>query len=251
MSAGPDQTSPSTSPPPWIHLLASAEKMERLDRLANLGLLSAGMAHEIKNGMVAIQTFVDLLLEKNPDTELGGVVRQELQRINTIVTQMLRMATPGQATLKPVRVHEVLDHSLRLLQPHIAGRLISLKKEFRAGSDLVQGDDAQLQQAFLNLLLNAFEAMGPNGTLTVSTENADGENGARSLQVQIRDTGIGIAPENLARLFEPFFTTKKSGTGLGLAISLRIINEHQGSIRAHGEAGKGSTFTISLPAGAA
>jgi signal transduction histidine kinase len=234
----------------WNSALASAEKMQRLDRLANLGMLSAGMAHEIKNGMVAIKTFVDLLLEKNQDTELGEVVRHELQRINAIVTQMLRIAAPGPAAFKTVRVHEVLDHSLRLLQPQVSGKLITLKKHYLAESDAVHGDDAQLQQTFMNLLLNALEAMGPNGTLTVSTEIAGSDNGARSLKIQIRDTGVGIAPENLARLFEPFFTTKKNGTGLGLAISHRIIHEHQGSIRAHSEIGKSSTFSILLPAGA-
>jgi two-component system sensor histidine kinase HydH len=235
---------------PWNSAPTSAEKMQRLDRLANLGMLSAGMAHEIKNGMVAIKTFVDLLLEKNQDAELGEVVRRELERINAIVTQMLRIAAPGPANFKTVRAHEVLDHSLRLLQPQISGKLIALKKNYRAESDAVRGDDAQLQQTFMNLFLNAVEAMGTNGTLTVSTEIADGENSARVLKIQIQDTGTGIAPENLARLFEPFFTTKKNGTGLGLAISHRIIHEHQGSIRAHSETGKSSTFSIWLPAGA-
>jgi two-component system, NtrC family, nitrogen regulation sensor histidine kinase GlnL len=226
---------------------ASAEKMQRLDRLANLGMLSAGMAHEIKNGMVAIKTFVDLLLEKNQDTELGEVVRHELERINAIVTQMLRMAAPGQTAFTTLHVHEVLDHSLRLLQPQISGKLIALKKNYRAESDAVHGDDAQLQQTFMNLLLNALEAMGTNGTLTISTEMGDGENGARSLKIKIQDTGAGITPENLAKLFEPFFTTKKNGTGLGLAICQRIVTEHHGAIEVHSEAGKGSTVRILLP----
>jgi signal transduction histidine kinase len=107
-----------------------------------------------------------------------------------------------------------------------------------------------LQQTFMNLLLNAVEAMGTNGTLTVGTEITGNENGERSLQIKIQDTGRGIAPENLARLFEPFFTTKKNGTGLGLAISHRIVREHQGSIRAHSEAGNSTIFSILLPAAA-
>ncbi len=225
----------------------SAEKMQRLDRLANLGMLSAGMAHEIKNGMVAIKTFVDLLLEKNQDAELGEVVLHELERINAIVTQMLRIAAPGHAAFKTVRVHEVLDHSLRLLQPQVSGKLITVKKNYRAESDAVRGDDAQLQQTFMNLFLNSLEAMVPNGTLAISTEMANGENDARLLKIQIQDTGVGITPENLARLFEPFFTTKKNGTGLGLAICQRIIHEHHGSIHAQSEAGKSSRFSISLP----
>ena len=227
--------------------LSEAEKLQRLDRLANLGMLSAGLAHEIKNGMVAIQTFVDLLLEKNQDAELGDIVKHELRRINGIVSQMLQIGAPGPAGFKPVRVHEVLDHSLRLLQPQTTVKLIAVEKNYRAEFDSVQGNDTQLQQTFMNLLLNAVEAMGANGTLTVSTEISGAESGARSLQIHIQDTGRGIAPENLARLFEPFFTTKKNGTGLGLAISHRIVREHQGSIRAHSEAGNRTTFSVSLP----
>jgi two-component system sensor histidine kinase HydH len=247
MSPGSDKASGPQKSTPWNSAPASADKMQRLDRLANLGMLSAGMAHEIKNGMVAVKTFVDLLLEKNQDAELGDVVRHELERINAIVSQMLRMAAPASASFKTVRVHEVLDHSLRLLQPQVSGKLITVKKNYRAESDAVRGDDAQLQQTFMNLLLNALEAMGPNGTLAIGTEMADGENGARVLQIQIQDSGVGISPENLARLFEPFFTTKKNGTGLGLAICQRIIHEHRGSIHAQSEAGKCSRFTISLP----
>jgi signal transduction histidine kinase len=247
MSSIVNESSATQKTAPWNSALASAEKMQRLDRLANLGMLSAGMAHEIKNGMVAIKTFVDLLLEKNQDAELGEVVRHELRRINAIVSQMLRMAAPASANFKILRVHEVLNHSLRLLQPQVSGKLITVKKNYRAESDAMRGDDAQLQQTFMNLFLNALEAMGPNGTLAISTEIADGENGARSLKIKIQDTGAGIAPENLAHLFEPFFTTKKNGTGLGLAICQRIAMEHHGAIEVQSESGKGSTFSISLP----
>jgi signal transduction histidine kinase len=232
---------------PWNSAPASAEKMQRLDRLANLGMLSAGMAHEIKNGMVAIKTFVDLLLEKNQDAELGDVVGRELHRIDAIVTQMLRMAAPGRIIFKTVRVHDLLDHSLRLLQPQISGKLIALKKNYVAKSDAVPGDDAQLQQVFMNLLINAFEAMGTNGTLTVSTEIFNGESDLRVLKIHIQDTGVGIAPENLEKLFEPFFTTKKNGTGLGLAICRRIALDHHGAIEVQSEMNRGSTFCIALP----
>jgi signal transduction histidine kinase len=240
-AGGPEKSAP------WNPAPSSADKMQRLDRLANLGMLSAGMAHEIKNGMVAIKTFVDLLLEKKPDAELGEVVRHELERINIIVTQMLRMAAPGPADFKTVSVHAVLDQSLRLLQPQISGKLTALKKSYRAETDAVRGDAAQLQQVFMNLLLNALEAMGANGTLAVSTEISPGAGGARVLKIKIQDTGMGIAPENLARLFEPFFTTKKNGTGLGLAICQRVAVEHRGAIEVQSEPGKGSTFSISLP----
>jgi signal transduction histidine kinase len=247
MSSTPNETSFWKKSATGDSATTSPEKMQRLDRLANLGMLSAGMAHEIKNGMVAIKTFVDLLLEKNQNAELGEVVRHELERINAIVTQMLRIATPGHTAFKTVRVHEVLDHSLRLLQPQVSGKLIAVKKNYRAESDAVRGDDAQLQQTFMNLFLNALEAMGTNGTLTISTEIDTGAKGARSLKIKIQDTGMGIAPENLAHLFEPFFTTKKNGTGLGLAICQRIAMEHHGAIEVQSETNKGSTLSVSLP----
>jgi two-component system sensor histidine kinase HydH len=235
---------------PWNSASATAEKIRRLDRLANLGMLSASMAHEIKNGLVAIKTFIDLLLEKNPNDELGEIVRQELDRVNTIVTQILRIAAPAPANFKTVGTHELLEHSLRLLQPQANEKLINLKKNYRAEPDTVQGDDAQLQQVIMNLLLNALDAMGPNGTLTIGTEIGIADDGAQVLKIHIQDTGTGIAPENAARLFEPFFTTKKHGTGLGLAICQRIIQEHRGFIYAQSENGLGSTFSIHLPVNA-
>jgi len=224
------------------------QNMRRLDRLASLGALSASLAHEIKNGMVAIKTFIDLLLQKGQDTELTEVVNRELQRINAIVTQMLRFAAPKGTAFTTVRVHEVLDHSLRLLHHQISGKLISLQRRYQAQTDTVRGDDAQLQQAFMNLLLNALEAMDMNGVLTVATETTEGKHGTRLLRIHIQDTGVGIAQENLRHLFEPFFTTKKNGTGLGLAISQRIIHEHHGTIQAQSEVSHGSTFSLSLPA---
>jgi signal transduction histidine kinase len=224
------------------------QNLRRLDRLAGLGTLSASMAHEIKNSMVAIKTFVDLLAQKGQDTELTGVVGRELERINAIVTQMLRFAAPNRAAFATVRIHDVLDHSLRLMQHQVSGKLISLQRHYQAEPDAVRGDDAQLQQVFMNLLLNALEAMGTNGVLTINTETVKGERRERQLRINIQDNGVGIAPENLERLFEPFFTTKKNGTGLGLAISQRIALEHHGVIQVHSEPGKGSTFSLSLPA---
>jgi two-component system, NtrC family, nitrogen regulation sensor histidine kinase GlnL len=236
---------------PWNPALKAAEKKQQLERLANLGMLSASMSHEIKNGLQAVKTFVDVLLEKNPNEELGELVRHEMDRVNAIVTQILRIAAPGSASFKAVRSHDLLEYSLRLLKPHASMKLINLQKKYHAAPDTVHGDDALLQQVIMNLLYNALDAMGPNGTLTVGTEIGESEEGARVLKIHIQDTGTGIAPENAARLFEPFFTTKKNGTGLGLAICQRIIQDHRGVILAQSEAGLGSTFTIHLPVNAA
>jgi signal transduction histidine kinase len=226
--------------------------LRRMDRLASIGTLSASMAHEVKNAMVAIKTFVDLLIKKNQDSSLAEIVGREMRRIDSIVSQMLRFAGPARPTFGIVHLHDVLDHSLNLVQHHLEGRNVKLTRSFDASPDTVRGDTYQLEQAFINLLFNALEAMGAHGEISVSTELVPpgGPENPRAplLRVSIRDTGVGIAPENLARLFKPFFTTKPNGTGLGLAITQRIVQEHHGLISASSEAQKGTTFTLRLPA---
>jgi len=211
----------------------------RLDRLASIGTLAAGMAHEIKNALVAGKTFVDLLLEKNKDTELVEVVRRELGRIDSIVSRMRKFAGSARPAFREVSLHEVLDHSLRLVQPQLERKLVAINRSFQAAPDLLHGDDYQLQQAFVNLFLNALEAMGPNGTLTVATDllppgaapaKPANPSDHAQLRLTITDNGIGMTPENMERLFEPFFTTKPRGSGLGLAISRTIARGHDGDL---------------------
>lgn len=222
----------------------------RLDRLATLGALSADMAHEIKNALVAVKTFVDLLLEKHHDEELAGIVGREMRRLDTIMRQMLRFSGKERSVHVPVRLHDVLEHSLRMVQHQLAGKFISLNRSFNATPDAVHGNDHQLEQVFVNLLLNAVEASGPNGSLTVATElvaTASLRPGQPHVRITVADTGMGIAPENLDRMFEPFFTTKHHGTGLGLPISRRIVHEHNGHITVQSEPNIGTTFSILLP----
>jgi two-component system sensor histidine kinase AtoS len=224
------------------------ENLRRLDRLASIGLIAASAAHEIKNGLVAIHTFTEVLLEKSEDAEMAGMVRRELKRIDSLVTQMLRFAAPKPASLSPVSVHQVLDHSLRLLEHQMNGRQISLKRDYRAVPGVVHGDESQLQQVFMNLMLNAIEAIHGKGEVIVRTETVADGVGSKKLKVYITDSGQGIAPEHLSRLFEPFFTTKKHGTGLGLAVCQRVAQEHRGYIEVQSEPGRGSTFIVSLVA---
>lgn len=225
------------------------QNLTRLDRLASIGTLSAGMAHEIKNALVAIKTFVDLLLEKNRDAELGDIVGREMHRIDAIVSQMLRFGAPARPAFALVRLHEVLEHSLRMLQHQFEDKLIAVNREFKAANDVIKGDDYQLEQVFVNLFFNALEAMGPNGSLRVATELSTPP--AHFVCVTVTDNGIGIPPENMRRLFEPFFTTKQNGTGLGLAITQSIVCEHHGEISATSEPHQGTTFRVLLPAHAA
>ena len=226
--------------------------LQQLDRLASIGTLAAGMAHEIKNALVAGKTFVDLLLEKHQDAELVEVVRREMARIDALVSQMRKFAGPAPPSFSRVRLHEVVEHSLRLLWPQLEGKKVSVNRSLLAAPDTLHGDESQLQQACVNLFLNALDALAPNGTLAIATENSPpgATVGGAQLRLTIKDDGVGIAPENLARLFEPFFTTKPSGTGLGLLITRQIIQEHRGAISVQSEPGKGTAFHILLPASA-
>jgi PAS domain S-box-containing protein len=230
--------------------------MRRLDRLHSVGTLSASMAHEVKNAFVAVRTFVDLLLEKNRDADLADIVRMEMNRIDSIVGQMLKFSGPARPTFSSVHVHFVLNKSLLLIQHLLEDKKIKMTRAFSATPDLVDGDADQLEQALLNLFFNALDAMDENGRLEVSTEilpaNAKIEGlqpakDRRLLRMLIRDSGMGIPAENMERLYEPFFTTKPDGTGLGLAITRRIIQEHQGVITVTSELNKGTAFSVILP----
>ena len=233
------------------------QHIQQLDRLASVGTLAAGIAHEIKNALVAGKTFVDLLLEKHQDAELVEIVRREMGRIDALVSRMRRFAGSDRPAFREVGLHDILDHSLRFIQPQLEGKLISVNRSFLASPDVLHGDDYQLQQAFVNLLLNASEAMGPNGSLSVATKIIPVGDSCASLpaaaksahlQLTIQDNGIGISPEDMPRLFEPFFTTKPNGTGLGLLITRRIIQEHRGAITVESELDRGTSFQIILPA---
>jgi len=230
--------------------------LQRLDRLANMGALAASMAHEIKNALVAVKTFTDLTLSRQPDSELGSMARRELSRIESIVAQVLRFAGPSPFKTAPVRLREVLDHSVRLAQHRMTQKAIRLERDYQAESDWVTGDEYQLEQAFVNLILNAVDAMDVGGTLTLSTRVQTADNLPAALHegespyhlcVTVADTGVGIPSEHLARMFEPFFTTKPGGTGLGLAITRRILEAHRAVISVESEVQRGSTFRVFFP----
>jgi len=229
--------------------------MRRLDRLASIGTLSASMAHEIKNALVAVRTFIDLLIQQNKDAELASTVGREITRIDSIVSQMLRFAGPAQPTFSILHLHEVVEHSLRLVEHQLAGKNIRLRKSLAASPDLLRGDSYQLEQVLLNLFFNAIQAMGPDDELSVSTElvlppQPSPRPEDAQLRLRVQDTGLGIPPENIPRLFDPFFTTKKKGIGLGLSITRRIIQEHSGTIGVESVLNQGTTFTLFLPCAA-
>ena len=236
-------------------------QVRRTDRLASIGTLSAGMAHEIKNPLVTLKTFTQLLPERYQDADFrdtfSSLVGQEVKRIDSIVNQLLRFARPAKPSLHPARIHEVLDNTLRLVHQQLKQKQISLQRDYRAASDLILGDNDLLVQAFLNFFLNAIDAMENGGVLTVRTEQVEQETNQLTLsgrlatetrlRVAIADNGVGIKPADIAHVFDPFFTTKSTGTGLGLSVSHGIISEHRGVMDVESELGKGSTFYVYFP----
>lgn len=240
--------------------LNAAQDLERrtgrLQRLASLGTLSAGVAHEIKNALVAIKSFADLMLEKGQDLEMANLVSREVGRIDSLVSQLLRFAGPSRAAFAGVKLHESLRNCLRLMEHPLRTRKIDLVVKLEAAEDEVRGDARQLEQAFMNLLLNAIEAMGGGGQLLVQSEvvlatehhsKFEPHHRQEQIQVSIRDTGGGVPPEIMPDLFKPFVTGKPGGTGLGLAITHRIISEHRGKISVDSARGQGATFRVILP----
>ena len=243
-----------------FHDLSSARefelKVERLQRLAILGVVSAGVAHEIKNALVAIKSFAELLLEKQQDHEMLGLVVQEVNRINSLACQLMRLAGPTHPVFSEVNVHESLQNALRLVKHQIKNRRIELEIELEANPVTIRGDAKQLEQAFINLLLNAIEAMDDTGRLTVSTQvvystefisKFEPRTRRQQLQITIQDTGPGIPAHIRARLFSPFQTTKPGGTGLGLVITRRIVVSHGGLIKVESEPNRGACFQITFP----
>jgi two-component system, NtrC family, nitrogen regulation sensor histidine kinase GlnL len=232
------------------------EDLKRADRLATMGTLAAGLAHEIRNPLGGIKGAAQLLRRaldpKSSLREYTDIMIREVDRVNNLIEQLLNLSRPLQLTLAPINIHEILDDVL-LLESQADGKTVVIRKIFDPSLPPIRGDRAQLTQVFLNLLKNAFQAMDGRGCLTIVTrletdyhvrDHGTGRN--RFIWVEISDEGGGIKEEDLAHIFSPFFSTKNSGTGLGLAICYNIIKEHGGIIRVESIEGKGTTFKVSL-----
>jgi nitrogen-specific signal transduction histidine kinase len=237
-------------------------QIRRSDRLASLGTLSAGMAHEIKNPLVSIKTFAQLLPERYQDSDFrdtfSSLIGHEIDRIDSLVNQLLRFARPAKPHLKPLHVHEILEKSLLLVGHRLYQKDIKLTRSWLANVDTIRADSDQLEQVFLNFFINAMDAMKSGGELNVSTEIGANTEWATALaqtngethdfvRITIRDSGEGIRSEDLPHVFDPFFTTKDYGTGLGLSVVHGIIQEHGGQIEVESELKKGTSFHIMLP----
>ena len=238
-------------------LLEKETQLRRADRLSALGQLSAGLAHEIRNPLGAIKGAVEILQDDypagHPKTEFFAILLKEVNRLNDVLTNFLSFARPVNPHLTPVDVRGVVSALEGLVSGQARGRRVQVFTSFHSGPSRVMADETLLKQAFLNIMLNALEAMPEGGDLAISTrlgwETAASGADERPewLETVFDDTGPGIAEEHLGCIFDPFFTTKKDGTGLGLAITHRIIENHQGTIRVMSQRGKGTTFVITLP----
>ncbi|MFT5129391.1 MAG: signal transduction histidine kinase, partial [Rhodothermales bacterium] len=221
------------------------------DRLASVGTLAAGMAHEIKNPLVAISTFSQLLPEQYDDPEFrdsfSEIVNAEVNRIDKLVNDVLKFGQPSKPVFVQVPLHEQLQRLLLLVKLELRKKEISLVSNFAAKSDIVHADPDQIHQATLNLVLNAIDSMEPGGCLRLSTESVACEDGRPGICLQFSDSGPGISEDAVLRIFDPFYTTKAEGTGLGLAITHGIVTEHGGQIAVDSPSEQGTTFRIILP----
>ncbi len=234
------------------------ERMKERDRLAALGEMAAGLAHEIRNPLGAIKGAAQLLVggdgqpvKADDAGEFISIIVEEVNRLNKVVSQFLDYARPYKGEPAEVDVNEVVRKTMQILEAHEHPQKVKLDVRLSAELPRVRGDAEQLRQVFLNLGLNGVEAMPDGGTLTITTARRRtqrrGEKPTSFVEVRFHDTGKGIAREHLKNLFIPFFTTKEKGTGLGLPISQRIISQHGGAIDVRSEPGKGTAFTVYLP----
>ncbi|MBN1255117.1 MAG: GAF domain-containing protein [Deltaproteobacteria bacterium] len=224
--------------------------MRRSDRLSSLGSLTANLAHELRNPMATIKTFLDLFPERYKDKEFRSdflkLTNSEVDRINALVTELLNFARPTPPEFRKEDVNAVIDETLNLVAVEAKKRDITVDTNLQTVLPLARLDKNQIKQVLLNIFLNAVEAISAHGTITVTSRSIRKKDTAY-VQVEITDTGKGIAKKQLDSIFDPFFTTKEKGVGLGLSISHQIIQEHHGILEVASKPKKGTTFSISIP----
>jgi len=226
------------------------------DRLGQLEILLAGLAHEIKNPLSGMRGAAQLLSASNADEhrrrECTQIIVSEIDRLNALMTQLLDLSGPSRIERTRVNMHEVVEQVLAI-EGTGDDRNVRFVRRFDPSLPCVRGDRGRLTQVLLNLVRNAIEVSPKGGQIVVATRMetnfymTGSEGRERFLSIDVSDQGPGIRPEDQSRVYAPFFTTKAEGTGLGLAISQRIVAEHGGMLRLHSEPGHGATFTMTLP----
>lgn len=236
------------------------EQLRRSERLAALGTLAAGLAHEIKNPLTSLLIYSQQLSrrfgEERFRQNFETVVPRELERINRIVEGLLQLARPTRLSLGPVHLADLLERALALYANQIEAKQITVVREYAHALPPIQADSEHLYRALTNLVANALEAMSQGGRLTLRAGWGNGVEPIlaprrwaldRRLKVEIEDSGTGISSSKIAEIFDPFFTTKPAGTGLGLAMAHKIVEDHGGTISVRSAPGCGTTFTVFLP----
>ncbi len=223
-------------------------RMLRADRLATIGELAAGAAHEIRNPLTSIKSSLQYLesrCREENEKKLFGVALRETDRIDEILAALLSFSRPTELRKEPCDLVALLEESAALVAIQARAKGVDLRTSLPPAPVVVEADGSQLKQVFLNVFLNAVQAMEAGGALAVEALRAGS---GRSL-VRIKDTGPGIPEEALEKVFDPFFTTKKGGTGLGLSICYTIVKAHGGEIEVRSRVGEGTTVLVTLPAG--
>ncbi len=228
------------------------EELRRKDRLAALGELAAGVAHEIRNPLVIIKNSAQILGDRfhgqNDNKELTQYIIEETDRLNKVVTSFLDFARPQKSNLEINQIAPIIDRTLQMTNMEISKKHIEVDKSFQKNLPQARVDNEQMHQVFLNLILNAIGAMPDGGRLEIKTAiSRDDSNGTKLIEISFRDTGCGISKDAIDKVFNPFFTTKSEGTGLGLAIAHKIIENHNGTIKIESQEGKGSIFSVYIP----
>ncbi|MBI4436692.1 MAG: GAF domain-containing protein [Candidatus Omnitrophica bacterium] len=221
-------------------------EMANAEKLSAIGEMTAGLIHEINNPLNIISGRAQLLLfEKGEDAEVSKaarVIREQVDRASSITEKLLSFARQRPPHLRPISLHELLDQFLETLEDQFTLQQVRLEKKFEASSPSILGDAEQLEEVFVNLALNAVQAMPKGGRFTVATRQEK-----ETVEISFTDTGCGIPPDHLSKIFIPFFTTKSRGTGLGLSIVHGIVDNHGGTLKIHSQVGKGSTFILTMP----
>ena len=225
--------------------------VQRADRMASIGELASGIAHEIRNPLAGIQGAIQILAEgfsrEDGRRQVTDEIQKQIYKMERLVKDLLNYAKPVPTHYVPTDIHEVIDGVLSFFMTQ-RGKPGNLTVEKRYFSPMPQTmvDPSSMEQAFLNIILNASKAMPQGGTLTIRTELLNGDR-PEEVRVVFEDTGVGIPEQNLSRIFNPFFSTRPDGTGLGLSITKNIIEQHGGTIVAQSQANQGTRFIITLP----
>ena len=227
---------------------ALRREIARNQRLASVGRLAAGVAHEIRNPLSSIKGlatyFKERYQDKLDDQQIANIMIQEVDRLNRVVGQLLDFARPIKISKKPISMQALIEDSLKLVERQASEKNIKIETRFPAQMNPVAVDPDRLNQVLLNLYLNAIDSMDAGGRLGISITNSQP---THNTEIEIMDDGTGISREDLAHIFDPYFTTKATGNGLGLAIVHNIVDAHGGKVTVESHPGRGTTFTISLP----